>query len=264
MFPEERRNKIIEIMVKNERVIVKDLGKKFDVSPETIRRDLLYLQDKNIVKKTYGMASLSEGIKDIYVPPIYERKTKEKREKMAIAEEAIKLIGNNKFLMFDGGSTTECIAEKIKYLNNYEKISIITNGLNLVNICSNYNCENIFMIGGKLLSRTLTFVGPEAVQEIKKYNIDIAFMGTTGVSLEHGFSSSNLFEIEVKKAIVDRARTVVVVADHTKFGKYGLKFFCNFEEIDFLITSDLVEKSTLKSIEANYKEKLKIVQLELL
>ena len=85
-------------------------------------------------------------------------------------------------------------------------------------------------------------------------------MGVTGIS-NGGFYSSNIYEIEVKETMVSVARKVVVVADHTKFGKRGLKPFCGFENVDYHITSDLLENSTLERIKANYKTKLIIAQM---
>jgi DeoR/GlpR family transcriptional regulator of sugar metabolism len=261
MFPEDRRNRIIQIMFKYKSINVKNLVKMFDVSDESIRRDLLYLQRKNMVRKTYGMVTLLNGIQSFYLPFVQERKSKEQKEKMAIAEEAVKLINSNKLILLDAGSTVEYIAEKIKYVNNHKNFSIITSALNIANECSKFDCRDLFVIGGRVLPGSLSMIGPEAVKEIQNYNIDIAFIGTTGVSIEHGFSSSSPHEVELKREMISKARIVVVVADHTKFGKYGLKSFCSFEEIDHLITSNLVEKSILKNIEEKYNKKLRIVKI---
>jgi len=86
-------------------------------------------------------------------------------------------------------------------------------------------------------------------------------MGTTGISIEKGFSSSNIYEVEVKKAMVSTARKIIIVADHSKFGEHGLKSFCDWEEIDYLITSTLVDKTILKNFKGKYKNKLILVQM---
>jgi DeoR family transcriptional regulator of aga operon/DeoR family myo-inositol catabolism operon transcriptional repressor len=260
MFPEERKNRIKQMVLENRSVTVSALVKIFNVSEETIRRDLKCLQEENIIKKTYGVATLSDELNNINVPTIQKRKFKEHREKIAIAEEAIKLLYNNKYILLDAGSTTECIAKKLKKINYTKNISIITNGINVAEECSKISYANVYLLGGELQKRTLSIVGPQVIQEIKSYNIDIAVMGVTGIS-NGGFYSSNIYEIEVKKTMVSEARKVVVVADHTKFGKRGLKPFCSFENVDYLITSDLLDNSTLKSIKANHRTKIIIVQM---
>ena len=260
MFPEERKNRIKQMVLENRSVTVSNLVKIFNVSEETIRRDLKGLQEENIIKKTYGVATLSDKLANINVPTILIRKFKEQREKKAIAEEAIKLLYNNKYILLDAGSTTECIAKKLKKINCTENISILTNGINVAEECSKISYANVYLLGGELQKRTLSIIGPQAIREIKSYNIDIAVMGVTGIS-NGGFYSSNIYEIEVKKTMVSVARKVVVVADHTKFGRHGLKPFCGFENVDYLITSDLLDNSTLKRIKANYKTKLIIAQM---
>ena len=260
MFPEKRRDMILQIMNSERTVNVMDLAKKMNVSSETIRRDLETLRKENIIKKTYGMAII---VRDLYVPSIEDRSKKEQKEKMAIAEEAIKLIQNNdRCILLDAGSTTECVVRQMVILDTCKNMSIITNGINIIYACLKAGYKQLYMVGGELRPKTLSIVGPSAIRDIRNYNIDIGFIGTTGVNIDKGFSSSNIFEVEVKKTMVSTARKVVVMADHTKFEQYGLKSFCSFEEIDYLITSNLVESSILKSIEKKYKEKIKIVKMK--
>ena len=260
MFPEERKNRIKQMVLENRSVTVSGLVKIFNVSEETIRRDLKRLQEENIIKKTYGVATLSDELSNINIPAIQIRKFKEQKEKKAIAEEAIKLLYNNKYILLDAGSTTECIAMELKKINYAENISIITNGINVAEECSKISYANVYLLGGELQKRTLSIVGPQVIREIKSYNVDVAVMGVTGIS-NGSFYSSDINEIEVKETMVSVARKVVVVADHTKFGKHGLKPFCGFENVDYLITSDLLDNSTLKRIKDNYKTKIIIAQM---
>lgn len=147
MFPEERKNRIKQMVLESKSITVSDLVKIFKVSKETIRRDLQCLQEENIIKKTYGMATLSDELNNINVPTIQKRKLKEYREKMAIAEEAIKLLYNNQFILLDAGSTTECIAKQLKKINYNKNISIITNGINVAEECSKISYVNLYLLG---------------------------------------------------------------------------------------------------------------------
>lgn len=227
------------------------MAKKFNVSEETIRRDLKKLEDKKIAERTYGGAFLNRDFESSKhsVPVLEKRLQKNRLEKIGIAKKAVDLILNNRFILLDAGSTTGYIAKRLIKTDFEKTISIITNGLNVAEHCSKNNNINVYLLGGALRSNTLSLVGPQAIEEIKKYNIDIAFLGTTGISLQRGFSSSNINEIEVKKTMVAESKKVIVVSDHSKFAKEGLKAYCNFEDVDALITSELVNKKTISKIE---------------
>ncbi len=250
MLGEDRRNEIKKIIIEEKSVEVSNLVKKFNVSEETIRRDLKSLEKKNIVKKTYGGAVLSEEFKNSIeeVPSVNTRKFKNFKEKVAIAKKAVSLISNDSFVLLDAGTTTECIARQFKNIDLNETMSVITNGLNVAEKLSYNEYLSIYLLGGKLRQITLSLVGPKTIKELSSYNIDIAFLGTTGISLNKGCSSSNPYEVEVKKTMVNIAHKVVVVADHTKFNQYGLMSFCDFDNIDLLITSELVPESIRNSL----------------
>jgi len=261
MYPEERRYRIRRILYQERSKSVLEFAKILNVSDETIRRDIKALEKDKIIKKSYGMVSLSEENTNLYVPTIQIRKSKEQKEKILIAKEALKLLNNCQYILLDAGSTTEYIARELRNFNELKNINIITNGLNVAEECIKIDQVNVYLLGGHLRKNTWSIVGPQTTREVKNYNIDIAFLGATGILTEKGFFSSNIYEVEVKKSMVSVARKKVVVADHTKFGNYGLKSFCNFEDIDYIVTSDLVEASILRKIEKNYKEKLRIVKM---
>lgn len=250
MLAEDRRNKIKSLIFNNKSVKVSNLVEKFDVSEETIRRDLKHLEEENIVKKTYGGAVLLEKYQNSTdeVPSLHKRKFENFKEKVVIAKRAVQLISDDQFVILDAGTTTECIARQLKNVELNKNMSLVTNGLNVAEESVNNKYLSVYLLGGKLRPRTLSLVGPQTIKELKNYNIDIAFLGTTGISLNKGFSSSNAYEIEVKKTMASIAQKVVVVADHTKFNNYGLMSFCDFDDIDILITSDLVVDSAVNKI----------------
>jgi len=261
MFPEERRFKIRQFLYQNKSVSVETLSKIFNVSDETIRRDLKVLQNEKIIKKTYGMASLYEEIQTLPISTLQQRRLEEQKEKILIAQESVDLLNNSRSIFLDAGSTTEYIARELRNYRKSTNINIITNGINIAVECNNIEQAETYLLGGYLRKGILSIVGPQATRELKNYSIDIAFMGVTGITAGKGFFSSNIDEVEVKKSVVSIARRVVIVADHTKFNKYGLRSFCNFEDIDYLITSDLIDVSSLRKIEKNYKKKLRIVKM---
>ncbi len=243
----ERRNKIKEILLEERSVKVNELAALFDVSEETIRRDLTALEKEGLVKKNYGGAVLVEDLIDAMrtIPPVHQRKMHLFEEKDAIGKQAASLVQPGERILIDAGSTTWCLA---RHLKSTPGLTVVTNGVNIVDELSRGEDQEIFMIGGKLIKRSMSMVGPQAEAEIRKYNAHIAFLGTSGVSLSQGFTSSDIFEAEMKKAMVASAEKVAIVADHTKFTRSGLLAFCSLTEVDYLITSKLADAGYLKEI----------------
>ncbi|NLM54714.1 MAG: DeoR/GlpR transcriptional regulator, partial [Firmicutes bacterium] len=242
-----RRNKIKEILLKQRSVKVGDLAAKFAVSEETIRRDLTALEQEGFVKKNYGGAVLVEDliVTMAAIPPVQQRTMHLFEEKDAIGKKAASLVSPGQRVLIDAGSTTWCVA---RHLKNIPNLTIVTNGVNIVEEFSRSEGQELFMIGGKLVKKSMSLVGPQAEAEIRKYNAQIAFIGTSGISLTRGFTSSDIYEAEMKKAMVASADKVAVVADHTKFTRSGLLAFCALHEVDYLITSSLVEEAAVKEI----------------
>ncbi|TLS52936.1 DeoR/GlpR transcriptional regulator [Paenibacillus antri] len=248
MFVAQRRRKIKELLIQERSVKVADLVKTFSVSEETIRRDLSQLEREGILRKDYGGAILVEDFRDSLssVPPVQHRVQYFTEEKEAIAEAAASLVGPGDIVVMDAGSTTLCLA---KHLGGIDALTVLTNGMNVAEQCSQNENANVFVIGGKLIRKSMSLVGSQAEGELRKYNADIAFLGASGVSTNRGFGSFDLYEAEMKKAMVAAGRKVVILADHSKFEKQALISFASFKDVDVLITSDLVDPHLLRSIE---------------
>ncbi|WP_078432243.1 DeoR/GlpR family DNA-binding transcription regulator [Metabacillus halosaccharovorans] len=248
MFVAERRKIIKELLKKNKSVKVSGLVQLLHVSEETVRRDLLHLAKEGIVEKNYGGAILIEEEPDSkhVILPVGERKLQYSREKDLIGYAAAKLVKEGQIIILDAGSTTWYIAKNLPENN---KLTVISNGMNVVEECSKDETASIYLLGGKLRRNTMSLVGPQAENELQKYRADFVFLGTSGVSIRQGFTSFDLYEAEMKRAMVSAGEKIVVVADHSKLEKAGLTSFCNFEETDIFITSDLANKNILHEIE---------------
>ncbi len=248
MFVAQRRLKIKERLMEQRSVKVAELVKEFSVSEETIRRDLTQLEREGILRKDYGGAMLVEELQHSLasVPPVQHRAKHFTEEKERIAEAAASLVGPGHIVVMDAGSTTLCLA---KHLGGIDGLTVLTNGMNVAEQCSQNENANVFVIGGKLIRKSMSLVGSQAEWELRKYNADIAFLGASGVSTNRGFGSFDLYEAEMKKAMVAAGRKVVILADHSKFEKQALISFASFQDVDLLITSDLVDPHVLRSIE---------------
>lgn len=238
---------IKDMLLKNKTVKVADLVKVFDVSEETIRRDLNFLEQEGFLKKSYGGAILHEDIEDEEErPPVEQRQSQHYEEKDVIGKRALDIVNEKQIVILDAGTTTWCVASHLKGL---KAMTFVTNGLNIAEECSKGEDSTVFLIGGKLIKRSMSLVGPQAMNELKKYNANVIFLGATGVSLEKGFFSSDIYEAEVKRAMVHAGRKVVIVIDHSKFGKQGLVSFAGFEDVDIIITGDKVDEEIISNIE---------------
>ncbi|NUK30266.1 DeoR/GlpR transcriptional regulator [Parageobacillus sp. VR-IP] len=247
MMAIERRNKIKEMLLKNKSVKVSELVELFNVSEETIRRDLYQLEKEGIAQKNYGGAILVETLqKNDLILPVRQRQLQYYHEKDMIGKTAASLVKDEQIIILDAGSTTWCVA---RYLKNASNLTIISNALNVVEECSQHETASIICLGGELRRNSMSMVGPQTETELRKYNADYVFLGTSGISLRHGFTSSDLYEAEIKRAMVSVGRKIVVLADHSKLQKAGLISFCNFDEVDIFITSELADKAILKEIE---------------
>jgi DeoR family transcriptional regulator of aga operon/DeoR family myo-inositol catabolism operon transcriptional repressor len=245
----ERRNKIREILMKKRSVKVTELVHEFQVSEETIRRDLIQLEKDGLVQKNYGGAILVEDLhktQDIILP-VELRELQYFNEKDAIGKRAAQLIQEGHIIILDAGSTTWCMARHLHEINN---LTVITNALNVIEECSVNQSASIFMLGGELRRNSKSMIGPQTQSEIQKYNADYVFLGTSGISIRQGFTSSDLYEAQIKQAMVSAGQKIVLMADHSKLQKTGLVSFCNFEEVDYLITSDLADQQILEEIKS--------------
>ena len=228
----QRRKAIKDILLRERTVKVSDLARKFDVSEETIRRDLTQLEDEGLVERNYGGAILVEELQAGMwaIPPVNQRKLHLFEEKDAIGKKAAGLVEAGQIVIFDAGSTTW------------------TNSLDVAESMGQHEGTSVFVLGGKLMRKSMSLVGPQAEVELRKYNADIAFMGTSGISLTKGFTSSDIYEAEIKRAMVSAAKKIVVVADHSKFSRQGLVSFATFDEVDALVTSEITDGAIRQEI----------------
>ncbi|HET7628119.1 MAG TPA: DeoR/GlpR family DNA-binding transcription regulator [Bacillales bacterium] len=247
MIVVHRRNKIKEKLFDQKSVKVADLVDEFHVSEETIRRDLNELAKEGLIKKNYGGAILVEELNRVSqtVPPVQQRQFQFYEEKDAIGHMAATFVQNEQIVTIDAGSTTWFVA---KHLRSLQGLSIISNGINIVEECSKNESSSIYMLGGQLKRNSMSVFGSQTQLELQNYNADIVFLGTSGISLTQGFTSSDWYEAEVKKMMVASGQKKVVLADHSKLEKPGLLSFCPFEAVDMLITSERADPESLKII----------------
>lgn len=238
----ERRNKIAEMIISNGSIKVGELAKAFDVSTETIRKDLIFLDKKGIVKKSHGGALSSL---EFIEKPLEDRNMENYEAKLAIANEALSFIKDNSVIFIDAGSTALCLA-KLLYLK--KGLTIITNSVSALNVLA--NSKNIVhMSGGQLNNTTMALEGFGASNFLSKIKVDIAFLGSSGFKGHNGPTSIDFSDAEVKSIMIKNAKQTVVLADSKKAYSTAMVEYALWKNIDFLITDDKINLNDAKEIQ---------------
>lgn len=203
----------------------------FNVSKNTIRRDIAELDAKGVIKKVYGGIVLNGRARENTIP-FNQREIKNMEAKRRIGLLAREHIHDGDIIFLDSGTTTLQLVPHI----TGKSITLITNNLNAINGCLNHPNINVIATGGKLYPKTNSFIGEQAKKSLKQFNIAKAFMAATGISIERGCTNSSSLETEIKQTVIERSESIYVLADHTKYDVVSLMTYSRLEDIDFFVT----------------------------
>ncbi|OOM81159.1 DeoR/GlpR family DNA-binding transcription regulator [Clostridium sp. BL-8] len=233
MLPRERLEIIKAIALKEKKVYVSKLSEKFDVTEETIRRDLEKLELQGIVTRSYGGAILNaeKTNEDI---PFYKRSKTNIESKQYIAAKAVEFIKEGSTIVADCSST---VLETLKMIKNRNDVTVITNSIEVLQEL-NQSDLNIISTGGSVIQRSLSLQGPITQNTIRKYNVDIALVSCKGIDLEKGILDSNEAEAEIKRTMIKQSNKVILLVDHSKYDKTSFVKLFDYENIDYIITDE--------------------------
>jgi DeoR family transcriptional regulator, fructose operon transcriptional repressor len=244
MFPEERRANIVDVLSRYGSRSVSDLAKDLEVSEVTVRQDLDLLEKQKVLRRTHGGAILNSKVS---FEPVFQFETNDfKEEKIKIGLAAIEFVSDGDTLILDSGTTILELARNLKYRKN---LTVLTNSLNVAMILEDYQDINILVTGGTLSPKQHCLVNPFARFILEKIHADIAFLSVSGIVAEHGISSINIAEAEIKNCFIQCARRSIILADSSKIGNISLAKIADVDEINHLITdknADPVEITLLK------------------
>lgn len=236
MLAQERYDKIIDLLNKNGSVKVAKLTKLFNVSVETIRRDLDHLEKIGYLKRVYGGA-VSERFYNNQTS-FDNRKKEHISEKVELAEIAASVIKEGQSLALDSSTTN---LELVKILKKkFKKLTILTNSLSIVNELADMDDYVIILIGGLFKSKEYSFVGNILENKIDKLHVDTAFISVSGISIYEGLTDYDYDGIQIQKQFIKISQKVIILADSSKFDSVCLLKLADFEDINMIITdSDL-------------------------
>jgi DeoR family fructose operon transcriptional repressor len=245
VYATERQQQILELARRDGRVEVKDLAESFDVTTETVRRDLTVLERRGLVRRTHGGAIPVERLG--FEPAVSDREGRMAGQKERIAKAALDEVPDGGAVLLDAGTTTVRLAE---LLPTDRELTVVTHALPVATVLATRPNVTLHLLGGTVRGRTLAAVGAWTEQALRDIYADVAFVGTNGITVEHGLTTPDLGEAAVKRAIVHAARRVVVLADHTKFGRSDLAHVAPLSAVDTVITDLDLDPELADEVEA--------------
>ena len=238
----KRWEQLRDILGQHRVVRVEELTQQLGVSSATIRRDLGELEKLGELRRVYGGAVSTGGRLD---EPLFDDKTSvAAAEKRRIAEAALKFIKPNDTIYLDGGST---VLELARLLKDRSNVTIVTNSLRAAVELAGRG-PRLILVGGELRRLAQTTVGPLTRHIIEDLHVDKAFMGTIGLSLAEGLTTTDPTEAYTKELVMDHAREVILLADSSKAHKISFTRAGRLDKIQVLITDRLIDRKLTKEL----------------
>ena len=243
MQAEERRELIVDEVRRRGRVSVGRLASAYDVTPETVRRDLVELEQRGDLRRIHGGAVASDRTR--IEPAVAQRAEHMGAEKARIAQAALAhLPEEGGTVLLDAGTTTGAIVERFP---TDRRLTVVTNAVPHALRLAVLPTVTVIVVGGRLRPRTLANVDDVAVATLRELRADVAFVATNGIS-KRGCSTPDPAEAAVKRALVAAADRVVLLADHTKLGDEHFVRFAELHDLDVVITDSGADPDDLRAL----------------
>ncbi|MHB1166086.1 MAG: DeoR/GlpR family DNA-binding transcription regulator [Candidatus Nanopelagicales bacterium] len=248
MPAELRQDRIAEEVSARGFARVTDLADRFGVSVVTVRSDLGWLESLGRIRRVRGGAVPTGALR--HEPPLEQAAREHEAQKAAIAAYAASLVRPGQVVILDVGSTTTAIALELVARQDLHDITVVTNGLNVALALEPASDRiSVLVTGGMVRPLQHSLVNPFGALILQQISAHIAFIGCNGVDAERGVTNLNFAEAEVKRAMIDAAREVVVVADGSKIGVVEAARVCAADEVDLVVTDKGATEEAIAQIE---------------
>ncbi|MGZ6793474.1 MAG: DeoR/GlpR family DNA-binding transcription regulator [Mycobacteriales bacterium] len=245
MYAEERQDEIARQARAQGRVDVAELAVAFSVSLETVRRDLTALERTGVLRRVHGGAIPAERLR--HEAALSTRTGAQTEQKRRIAEAALAELDGATTVLLDAGTTTAQLAERLPAGRD---LTVVTNALPIALALSARTDLTVHLLGGRVRGTTLATVDAAALAGLAEMTVDVAFLGTNGISVERGLSTADPAEAAVKRAMVAAARRAVVLADASKVGDDQFARFAGLEDVETLVMDNAVDPRVAADLEA--------------
>ncbi len=234
MLDAERRQQLVELVEQRSSLTVVELSDHFKVSAATIRRDLAQLSQRGMIERAHGGAAKRVRVAtEMPEPPLLNRSTIQADEKRRIGAAAAAHVHDGETIIISSGTTT---AAMIPHLADRTGLTVITNALNIVLALAPFPTISVIVLGGVLRHSELTVLGSLGEDAMENLRADKLFMGSSAIHADYGLSAENFAESRSDQTLMNAAREVVVLADHTKFGRVAMVRVSPLKRIRRLIT----------------------------
>src|SRR5476651_1520936 len=239
----QRHDAIIDLVRQQGYVSTEELVEHFAVSPQTIRRDLNDLAEGNKIHRHHGGAAFpSSSVNTAY----QERKIMWSAEKARIAQRVASQIPDGATLFIDIGTTPEAVAHA---LLNHKNLRVVTNNLNVATLLNAKEDFNLILAGGEVRTRDGGIMGEATLDFISQFRLDYGILGISGIDMDGSLLEFDYHEVRTKRAIIDNSRCVMLVTDHSKFGRNAMVNLGKMSLVNFLFTDKLPPPSVMTIIE---------------
>lgn len=240
----ERHQFILSKLKKEGNLNVIELCKELKVSSVTIRKDLKVLEDKSLLFRTHGGATLTNPY--IVDRPVNEKEKVQSTEKIEIATAAAALVNDNDSIIIASGTTMLYLA---KSLPPRAGLTVVTSALNVALELLKYPTVEVMQLGGLLRKSSSSVTGTYAEQILADFFCSKLFLGVDGVDLDFGLTTTNAMEAQLNRQMIKVSQKTIVLCDSTKFGRRGFGKICGLDEIDHIITDSGVSDHVVKTLE---------------
>jgi DeoR/GlpR family transcriptional regulator of sugar metabolism len=236
VFARERQQHIARIVEEQGRALVVDLTAKFGVSAVTIRKDLRVLETEGLLVRAHGGAFALGQSRPERAFEVRERLQRNEKERIGAA--AADLVVDGESIALDASTTAFAMARHLKARGRWVHLTVVTNGLRIASELAGHPGVTVAMPGGFVRWEALSVVGPLGAGLLEQVNIQKAFMGAAGYTVETGLSDATDEEAQIKRLIVAAASEVVALIDHTKWGRAAFATFCPTESLTTVVTDE--------------------------
>ena len=244
LFAPERLEFVLRQLAARGRIDAARVATELGVSNESIRKDLALLERRGLLRRVHGGAI---PLHELRAEPPMEARTSLSAEKDVIARAALAHVPTGGSVLLDAGSTTARLAE---LLPADQALFVCTNSLPVASILTTRTAATVRLLGGTVRRPSLAGVGQVTLDGLAMINVDVAFLGTNGVSLQRGLTTPDEQEGIVKHAMLATARRRILLADHSKIGRENLCRYAELTDLDVLITDDGIADHDAQAIEA--------------
>lgn len=236
---------ILDLLAQRGSVSLTQLADQFHVSPATVRRDLADLGDQRLLVRTHGGARVLDSRAEL---PVALRDSRFAEAKRAIAEHVAAIVPRHRYaIAVSGGSTTVSVA---RALAGHEQLTMVTNSISIAHLVTTHPGMKIVMTGGVLRRESLEMVGAIAERTFTSLNVQLAVLGTDGISAAGGVTTHDETEARTNATMLANARRTVVVADGSKVGRLTFAEVAPIQRISLLVTDASADPAEVAAIRA--------------